>query len=487
MTKLIKLLLISTLSIFLFVACDDAAAIDNNDNSTQSQQEEQEQEEDKDKEEEQEEEEDKEEEPQEEENNYEGAKYATLDFGDNNLVSSKTEDQSAKLQAILDQYSAEGGGYLIIPKGDYAFIKVYMRSNVHLRIEEGSMLYPYYSESLARYTNGQLPIGDMLIFSPSSSTTSVDYIENCSIASLYGGKYTVDFTGVEYGVLQQVRFVVCRMVRDFQISDVNVEDNATKYCAIIFSPSMDQDCADWEISRPTDGVIKNCSIFNAASGYGLMQFHGALRLQFDNLYSEGGVAFRLEPDITGDTNGIYDLTATNISSKNSRAAVMFSPHTAKNGTITIDGVVAESCSVGVLINAGFIDSDNIDNPDATVGYYANDSTVTNIHVIYGTEAQSDAQQIYAMTPDDDKYALFEHIYYGDSTSTTTYIGPSLAVVFDATNYYEPSDDNPGYLVTCTNITSEGFADHQDCVLYNWEISDRENSKWAIINALPCNQ
>ncbi|MFI3318147.1 MAG: hypothetical protein SNH88_03065 [Rikenellaceae bacterium] len=421
-----------------------------------------------------------------EDNLYPDAKYATVDFSTNNLVSSKTADQSAKLQAIFDEYSAQGGGYLILPAGEYAFINVYMRSNIHLKVDEGATLYPYYSSSLSRNANGELPIGNMLTFAQSTNTSSAEYIEDCSISSLNGGRYTVDFRDIEYGVLQQVRFIVCRMVRNFQISDFNIEDNCTKYCALIFSPSMDQSCASWAVSRPTDGIVKNCSTFNAASGYGLMQFHGALRLEFDNLYAEGGVAFRLEPDITGSTHGIYDLKATNISAKNARAAVMFSPHTATNGTITIDGVRAESCSFGVLINAGFIDSDNTNNPDAILGSYANDSSVSNIHIIYGTKGQSDAQQIYAMTPDDDKYALFEHCYYGDPSSTLTYVGPSLAAIFDTTGYYDATNTAISYLVTCTNITSEGFPDHENSVLYDWEIADRYSSRWSIVNSLPCN-
>ncbi|MFR9653210.1 MAG: hypothetical protein SNG47_05290, partial [Rikenellaceae bacterium] len=386
-------------------------------------------------------------------------------------------------------YSAAGGGYLIIPEGEYAFMKVYMRSNIHIKVDESATLYPYLDPSTTpNASNGEMSYGNMLTFSPSSSNSKEEFVENCSISSLNGGRFTVDFRDVEYGTNQQVRFVMCRMVRNFYISDVDIQDNCTKYCPIIFSPSYnEEESPSWEISRPTDGVIKNCSVFNAASGYGMCQFHGALRLHFENLYSDGGIALRLEPDITANTHGVYDLTAENIRSENSRAAVSFSPHTAKNGTITIKNVWAKNCSAGVYIKSGFIDNQNADNPDATIGWFADDSTIDGIHVIYGESGQCDDKEIYIMEPDYDKYALFYHVYYGDLTETSNYRGPSVAVVFD--DAYNPNAEAEGatsYTVTCTNITYEGFGESEPAVKYGWweEIAARASDKWNIVKALP---
>ena len=51
-----------------------------------------------------------------------------------------------------------------------------------------------------------------------------------------------------------------------------------------------KDVSNWEVSRATNGTIRNCRIFNANPGYGLVQCHGAQSLHFEDIYAKGGVA-----------------------------------------------------------------------------------------------------------------------------------------------------------------------------------------------------
>jgi hypothetical protein len=64
------------------------------------------------------------------------------DFGlvDDNAAS----NQSDLLQKAIDAISATGGGRLVLPKGTYRFSGIYMMSNVHLLIERGAVIKPYW-------------------------------------------------------------------------------------------------------------------------------------------------------------------------------------------------------------------------------------------------------------------------------------------------------------------------------------------------------
>lgn len=394
---------------------------------------------------------------------------------DYKMVSSYTKDQSSKLQSAINDISKKGGGKLIIPEGIYCFSEVYMASNVHILVNEKAVLRP---AGLLRETKGKGGIpnysyGIMLHFSHINGRTSPKFIENCSIRSENGGRFTVDYSHLPLGDAHQVRFICARMVRNFLIADVNIQDNYTKFCGIIFVPVDIDNVSKLEVSRPTNGEIRDCSIFNANSGYGLCQFHGAQSLYLENIYAKGGITLRLEPDIVSEVDGIGDIRAVNVRSENGRAAVMMNPHTVHCGTIKVDGVWAKSSSFGVLIHKGFIDDQNKNNPNATIGTYADDSEVVNIHVIYGIDAQVDRKEIWILEPNDAKYALYRDNLY---LSKASFDGPSVAPVFDNTRGM--------YKVTCRNITSEGFDSHETYPLMYDEVKDRERNRWPIVDAMP---
>ena len=64
------------------------------------------------------------------------------DFG---LVDDNAEsNQSEKLQKAIDIIADQGGGILILPKGTYNFSGIYLRSNVHLVVEEDTVIKPWW-------------------------------------------------------------------------------------------------------------------------------------------------------------------------------------------------------------------------------------------------------------------------------------------------------------------------------------------------------
>ncbi|WP_233268513.1 glycosyl hydrolase family 28-related protein [Cellulophaga sp. L1A9] len=65
-------------------------------------------------------------------------KNLVTDFGANN---SDSNDDSDKLNNAIRNLS-NNGGVLTIPKGTYYFNKIRMRSNVHLEIEKGTVIFP---------------------------------------------------------------------------------------------------------------------------------------------------------------------------------------------------------------------------------------------------------------------------------------------------------------------------------------------------------
>ncbi|MFR9641231.1 MAG: glycosyl hydrolase family 28-related protein [Rikenellaceae bacterium] len=390
-------------------------------------------------------------------------KCAVKDYG----IKSDGSAQSAAMQKALDDLSAQGGGILNMPAGVYAFNGVCMRSNVHIVVDSGVTFKLAKGESKAK---GKAKEGGVIFLFSYSEDDAPRYVENCSIRSKDGKQYKVDYREFSNDGTS-VRFIICRMVKNFYIADADIYDNYTVHCGIIFVPAKTEGADKWELSRPTHGQIRNCSIHNANSGYGLCQLHGAQGLFFEDIFSNGGVTLRLESGAGGPYAGVFDIQARNVSSEGGRASVMMNPHCTHNGTAKIDGVSSVSSSATVLIHGGFIDRKHKNDPNATVGTYANDCEIVNIHGVYGEEAQVDDKEVYICDPVPGYEKKFRENGYGNKKSLT---GPSYAVVFDSTN--------GEYTVKCQNVTGDGFPG--EIFKYEHDLADRMKRKWEILKSLP---
>lgn len=389
----------------------------------------------------------------------------TDDYG---MKSDEEADQSTLLQKAIDDISKKGGGNLLIPAGTYCFAEVYMKSGVHILVDKEAVLKPYWGEKTR----------NVIMFHFNAKEESEhSYIHDCSISGLSGEQYTVDYShftpdpGDNFPPTMPVRFVLCKTVKDFMIADACILDHYTKFCGIIFVGADSDEAEFWEVSRPTNGLIKNCTIENASQGYGLCQLHGARNILFRDLKAKGGVTFRLESH-AGNNVGLYDIYGYKIYNEYGRAAVLFSPHTSKNGKVLVEKVTALSAASAVDIRSGFIDKESQNNPDAVIGTFSSDSKVHDVFCTYGTKAQIEAKDVWIYEPDMYQYILLKQ--KDDSYSQVE--GPSFAPVLDQTGDY--------YDVTVSRLKSDGFPYHENSVLYKENIPRNSKDTWQIAESIP---
>ncbi len=394
-----------------------------------------------------------------------GDRYDVVkDFG---MVPNSDENQSVTLQKAIDKVAQAGGGEIIIPAGSYRFAEVHMRSNVHILVDSKAVLKPF--------RNADVRNSVMLIFSSPEKGEAGAYIENCSIRGL-DGKFTVDYSevpGVDYmNGKFGIRFAVFRMVKNFLVADAHIIDNRTSHCGLVFVPTSSAGAENFEVSRPTNGEIRNCSIESADSGYGLCQLHGAQGLYFEDIFANGGVTLRLESGAGGKYAGVFDIQAKNVGSEYARATVMFSPHCTENGRVLIDGVTSNNSSAAVLLHNGFIDRKHQGDPNAKHGTYSNDSKIYNVHAISGDNSQVAVKELWMVDPVDGAHETYRESGY----NIKVVVGRSYAAIYDGTL--------GEYDVECKNVTSEGFPAGQLPIVYEADMMDRYERCWEIVNSVP---
>ncbi|WP_139958681.1 T9SS type A sorting domain-containing protein [Flavicella sediminum] len=357
-------------------------------------------------------------------------------------------NQSQKLVDAINDLSALGGGRIIIPKGVYNFYGIRLQSNIHILIEGETVIIP--------------PEDSGTVFNLDTETgKGQGYIENVSIRG-FGGKFIVDYHTRLYKEKQ--RAIIARMVKNFLIENMIVKDNYSTYCGIILSLTKEKgDISTWEVSRPTDGILRNLCHYKGNPGYGLVQCHGAQSVHFENLYSLGGVTLRLEVGANITHVGVFDITAKNIICENGRMALLMAPHSAKCGTVTVDGLTTISCTVAVGIGDGAVKEGS---PDQTPGYFANDSSIKNIHSIFGVEAQFKGGGSFLAIPNRDYYDAIKVWIYGKF-----FDGPSVsAVSYGVTTY----------TVGIENVSLAGFPNNYNKPIVT-EADDRPGSNWNEID------
>lgn len=373
------------------------------------------------------------------------------DFG---LVDDQAQhNQSDILQKAIDDLSAKGGGRLILPKGTYRFAGICLNSNVHLLIEKDTVIKPYWPEG------EKVVIFNLTMYAESKrdSRSLEGHIENVSIRGL-GGSFIIDYSDRGRNTPGGIRAINCRQVKNFLLSDIYIKDSWTTYSAVIFTPAKAKDAREWEVFRPTDGLVKNLKSTNSSSGYGLVQMHAGDTIHFENLWtSNGGVTFRLETGAGGENGGIDNITAKNIYCENGLSAALLGPHKSQNGVVIIDGVTAKSCTTGVQMGPGFIEKRNLDNPNYKQGRFADGTTIKNVHVIFGTNAPIPLKALGSVPEEYLKELRWE------KTGNNRLRGPSIAAVRNSTG----DSWNP----VIENVTSEGFK-------YNGGVVVREKTKRA---------
>jgi len=349
-------------------------------------------------------------------------------------------NQSEIFQRAIDELAEKGGGRIIVPKGTYQLARVQLKTNIHLLIEAGAVIKPYWPEgtkTVVFILDAERPVRKKEITEKQCRA----FVENVSIRGI-GGPFIIDYSEFQHEKEEGIRAILVRMVKNFLIENLDIRDNYTTYCGITLTPTTAKNTDGWTVSRATDGTIRNCRIFHASPGYGLVQLHGAQSVHFENIYAEGGVTLRLETGAVGYQTGIFDITAKNVTNENGRCAVMFGPHSAMNGLVRVENVHSISSAYAVTAGKGGVKEAQLKiQPDAKDGIFAKSSYVKNIHAIFGKTAQI---KTHAMLEIPEEYYDELNLRWFNKF----FEGPSIGAVKDTTGGH--------YKIRFENITMEGF-------------------------------
>ncbi|GJM64286.1 hypothetical protein [Persicobacter diffluens] len=258
---------------------------------------------------------------------------------------------SASLNTFIKNASNDGGAVITIPKATYKWNDILLQSNVHLEIEAGTIIQPE-SNSTRR------------IFNLGGNSSNNSRIENVSIEGV-GGRFTVDISDPAFTNNNLVAFRVGR-VDNFKLFSFDIEDRRSSVASIcLVYVGNTNETRPWA----TNGVIQGITQYNAHTGYGLVQCYSAENILFKNIICHGGVTLRLETDdkvmkeeikFGAKEAGVDQIFASNVRCTNGISPLMFSPHFMKNGSVTVDRVVANGCAFAVRVEQGFVELFDVD-------------------------------------------------------------------------------------------------------------------------------
>lgn len=364
---------------------------------------------------------------------------------DYDAVGDGQEDESQILQTALDDVSASGGGRIYIPKGTYVLSGITVPSNTHIEIEAGTVIRPvrvaYKNANKRKAANKKKKLREASIMIFDLGKRS-EKIENVSISGK-NGSFSVELHDYEPGI---VVFGLGN-VQNFQIANVSVKDALTKFSAITMGPGGSK---SGERGLPTNGYVTNFTQIGSHYGYGIVQTQAAKNVFFENLHGVGGAVLRMETGVKGMNDdqfgGISNLIGKNISCKDGNAAVMISPHAMHNGVVAVDGIRSEGCGFAVRVGNGYV-AKKYTNPNLEAGTFAAGTTVSNVHAVFGENAQLKRKHFKFMPE-----GLLDKIS-SESEDGSSYRGPAIAPVVNLANY--PME--------ITSVTSEGFFGTPDVV------------------------
>lgn len=151
------------------------------------------------------------------------AVYNIVDYG---AVSDTTQLSTSALQKAIDKCSADGGGTVLVPTGDYKIGSIFLRSNVELHLENGATLYG--STDIKDYK----PVStDYVSLRTVTPTIQLIYADNASNLAITG-RGTIDGRGKAFPKLSWndegiTRPHLLRLVRcaDVAVSGVTLKNS----------------------------------------------------------------------------------------------------------------------------------------------------------------------------------------------------------------------------------------------------------------------
>ncbi len=319
-----------------------------------------------------------------------------VDFTSDN----KNED-TQRLNTIVNNLHEQGGGKINIKTGEYAFRNVELKSNIHITIESGTVIKLDHSKEGKNW------------FFNIGKTTNQPVVENVKIVGLGTIKNRPKFV-IEKETNSFYRVFSIGHVKNLLIVNLKIEDDLTKAAAIAFNPSKSP-------GKPA-GIAENVTIANVeltggSIGYGLVQTNVGKNVLLKNLSCQGGMTCRIEAHTGRRFDlGIYNIVIKNVASINGKAAVLLQPHSVLNGRVLVDGAKSEGSTWTLFLKDGFIGKDS---KRKAKGSFAPSTTFKNI----------------SLNASDDTGTLsFKNLKYVPKELMRFYKNPELKPIVEDANY-----------------------------------------------------
>lgn len=368
---------------------------------------------------------------------------------------SADSDHSGIIQAAIDDVNANGGGTVLIQATGSKRVynirqEVQLKSNVHIRVAPNVVFTSDYRNKIILFSAGK------------NGNRRITNFSFC--CSENGDSFQFDFSNRTAGEKEGGAIAVAvGAAENFRIADIVVRDNYTPYSSVVLNLLDDEEGGATKYMFARKGIVENLTTFTGHYGYGTVQCQAAQNVLFRNLTGEGGATLRLESGAIGKANledrgiRIDRVFAQHISCTNGQSAVTLSPHTINNGVVFIDDVTAVSCECGAVIAAGFLSAkkgqkDKDGNPinGYIYGWFDSNSVISNVRVVYGTEAQLRNQR-RIFVPCSQKYLISET----RNPDNESYKGPTVAGIV----YYAKAGTERElgyYTVNVVGMTMENF-------------------------------
>lgn len=302
---------------------------------------------------------------------YQGYSQEEIDALQEIRVPSNTKNiteaiNKAIVKASKNKSKGKQGGKVIIEKGNYVVGTIVLKSNVHIRLEEGVVLQ-------ADQTDPKKIKKAKLVFDIGRN----EYVENVSIIG-EGTEETRAIIGYKRESTQQKvggsRAFRLGAAKNVFIQNVTIQDDKTRFSGVVFA-FKNKDFTDE--GRASNVTVDHVRQINASYGYGLIQANVGKNLLFTNLICSGGVCARIETDnrYSKSPIGVANVRVENVTSIKGKAAVFLQPHTIINGDVHIDGAHSIGSQMTIEIRPGFEDPEG-------KGRFGENSSIKNVSAVY---------------------------------------------------------------------------------------------------------
>ncbi|NIJ44134.1 hypothetical protein FHR24_000573 [Wenyingzhuangia heitensis] len=265
--------------------------------------------------------------------------------GTGNASVNFTGTTSTQLNTLIRNTS--GQKIIKIPRKNYTWGEVNLKSGIHLQIAAGTVIKP---------TNNNV----RRIFNIGTSAKGAR-VTNTSISGV-GGGFTIDLSALA-NLNKNMAAVRIGRVTDFKLFNFTIKDRRTSLASILLNYVANANQDNQPFAK--QGIIQKIRQTGAHTGYGLIQGYSADQILFKDLDCQGGVTLRLETDDRSMKNdviktpskkfGMFRIFADDITCTDGICPLMLSPHFTQNGKVTAKKITSTGCAFAVRIEHGFIE------------------------------------------------------------------------------------------------------------------------------------